>query len=290
MYDEYKYRLIKEGIVLVDHGPITMTIKAVRDNEALTDAAIKAAENVILNFQELIPFLEAARSSMGEIKKLKNSNYPLVLKKMIESVCQLDEDDFTPMAAVAGTLSDLAKEEALRNNADFVIANNGGDISFGTCPENDFLKVGIVSDLSKGKVTHLLKIDRRSQISGIATSGWGGRSLTKGVASAVTALAKSSSYADAAATSIANFVNCDDAAIERCLAEELDYQTDIRGSIVTKSVGVMEEESVDTALKVGLERAKQLYDKGMILGAIIFVQGKMVIYPDDSKDFYIDRI
>lgn len=290
MNEEDKYRIIQDGIVLVDHGPITMTINAKGDNKPLTEAAVKAAKNVIQNFEELIPFLKVARSTMVEIKKLDSCDYPQILNRMIESVNQLNEDDFTPMASVAGTLSDLAKEEALRYKADFAIVNNGGDISFQTSPINSTIKVGVISDLSKGKVTHSLNINGKSGISGIATSGWGGRSLTKGVASAVTVLARNTSYADAAATAIANATNCDDIAIERCLAEELDYDTDIKGSTVTRKIGKLSKDNIITAINLGKKRSKELYDKDMIMGAIIFVQGEMLVYPKENKKFYISKV
>ena len=287
---EDKYRIVKEGIVLVDYGPITMSIKTQIEGRLLTEVATFVAENVVKNFEELIPFLKFARSPIGELKKINNCIYPLVLNRMIEAIDQLDEDDFTPMAAVAGTLSDLAMEEALKHKADFVIANNGGDVAFHTSPHYNPMKVGIISDLSINKVTHMLKIDTKSQIKGIATSGYGGRSLTKGVASAVTVLARNSSFADAAATAIANAVNCDDIAVERCLAEEIDYNTDIKGALVTKRIGKMADESIETAINIGEKRAKELYDKGMILGAIVFVQGKMSVYPKETSSFNIEKI
>lgn len=290
MYEENKFELVSEGKVVIDYGPITMSILAKRYNKPFTEAAIKAAEEVIRNFDQLIDFLKVARISLVEIDNSKESLYPLVLRNMIDSIRLLGEKDFTPMAAVAGTFADLAKEEALKHKADFVIANNGGDVAFQTSQPHNPMKVGIISDLSINKVTHMLKIDAKSEIKGIATSGYGGRSLTKGVASAVTVLARNSSFADAAATAIANAVNCDDIAVVRCLAEEIDYNTDIKGALVTKMIGKMADESIETAINIGEKRAKELYDKGMILGAIVFVQGKMSVYPKETSSFNIEKI
>ncbi|MCF0247369.1 MAG: hypothetical protein HUJ86_02050 [Synergistes sp.] len=136
-----------------------------------------------------------------------------------------------------------------------------------------FLKVALIGDVNTGKITHSLKIRSSGEIAGLATSGMGGRSLTRGIASAVTALASDSSKADAAATAIANACDCDDPAIERCFAEELDYGTDIRGLLVTKSVGKLRDGSAELALSAGTKRAEELIGKGMIYGAVIFVAG-----------------
>lgn len=290
MYEENKFELVSEGKVVIDYGPITMSILVKRHNKPFAEGAIKAAEEVIHKFDQLIDFLKVARISIAEIDSLKNSSYPLVLRNMIDSIRLLGEKDFTPMAAVAGTFSDLAMEEALKHKADFVIVNNGGDVAFQTSEPYSPMKVGIISDLSINKITHMLKIDTKSQIKGIATSGYGGRSLTKGVASAVTVVARNSRYADAAATAIANAVNCDDIAVERCLAEEIDYNTDIKGALVTKKIGKIADESIETAINMGEKRAKELYDKGMILGAIVFVQGKISVYPKETSSFNIEKI
>ena len=167
------------------------------------------------------------------------------------------------------------------HGADYALANNGGDIAWhisrGQSTPRDFLKVGLISDINGGRTTHSLKIKSFGEIRGLATSGLGGRSLTRGIASAVTALAPDSSRADAAATAIANACYCNDPAIEQCLAEELDYGTDIRGLTVTKSVGCLRSGSAELALEAGCRRAETLIGKGMIFGAVLFVAGAMQI-------------
>jgi uncharacterized protein len=51
------------------------------------------------------------------------------------------------------------------------------------------------------------EIDFDIPVRGIATSGWRGRSFSRGIADSVTVLAKTAAMADAAATVIANAVN-----------------------------------------------------------------------------------
>ncbi len=72
---------------------------------------------------------------------------------------------------------------------------------------------------------------------GVTTSGVGGRSLTRGIASAVTVLAANASVADAAATAIANACFVEDDRIIQVPAEKIDPNTDLTGIRVTTEVG-----------------------------------------------------
>ena len=67
----------------------------------------------------------------------------------------------------------------------------------------------------------------RTVTSRSATSGWRGRSLSLGIADAVTVLAKSAANADVAATLIANEVNVDFPGIEKRPASELKDESDL---------------------------------------------------------------
>lgn len=297
-----KYSVIQDGLVYIDHGPITMTLEARRRGRPFTEGAVAGAEKVLEVFGEFAVYLDYLRRPVAAIASLPESA-PRAVRKMTESVMMLGEDDFTPLAAVAGTTADFAVEAMAACGADYALANNGGDIAWRISPEQcapssvhpdehlkfsqeadlrtrsprDFLKVGLISDINNGRATHSLKIRSFSEITGLATSGMGGRSLTRGIASAVTALASDSSKADAAATAIANACFCDDPAIEQCRAEELDYGTDISGLLVTKSVGRLRSGSAELALSAGAKRAEELISKGMVLGAVIFVAGAMQV-------------
>lgn len=271
------YSVVGEGIVLLDYGPMTMTLEAKQKGFPNTKAAIAGAEKALDVFNELTLFLEIIRKPVSEIKEIP-ANAPEVVKRMINSIKMLNESDFTPLAAVAGTASDMAVEEISRLGSDFAIVNNGGDISWRISElEKESLKVALISDIKFGKITHSLEVKSFQEIRGIATSGMGGRSLTRGIASAVTVLLENSSMADAAATSIANACFCDDPAIVQCPAEEIDYGTDIKGLMVTKSVGTLKKESVLTAVLSGKKRAESLLEYGMIKGAVIFVSGEMSV-------------
>ncbi len=113
---------------------------------------------------------------------------------------------------------------------------------------------------------------------GVATSGFGGRSLTKGWPTA-TCLAQSAALADAAATAVANATYVDHPAVVRCPAEELDPLTDLAGQLVTRRVGELEPGAVAAALAAGLARARALLARGTIAGALISLRGRVVMIP-----------
>jgi hypothetical protein len=60
------------------------------------------------------------------------------------------------------------------------------------------------------------------------------------------------------------------------MAETLYTDTDIVGEWVTTKVGSLSGEKIDEALHNGLSKACSLCDKGLIKGALIAVQGKVV--------------
>jgi ApbE superfamily uncharacterized protein (UPF0280 family) len=140
--------------------------------------------------------------------------------------------------------------------------------------------VGLMPGLNGSDCSHALKIEGNSCCSGVATSGLGGRGFTKGVASAVTVLAGSSSLADACATSIANHTTIDDPAVLRLPAEVLDPLTDIRGQLITVGVSALEPRAYEKAILAGIGRARQLLQRGIIMGVIICAGPYMSVLPE----------
>ncbi len=276
---EGPYRVLKPGRVLVDHGPMTLTIQATASGQPHPLAALAGAERAMTLLDELVPHLSLARRAVSEISELP-AGAPEVLRRMVAAVRALDEGDFTPMAAVAGAFAELIAEAVLAAGADRAIVNNGGDIAARAAP-GERIRVGIVSDLASRRCAHYL--DLADGMDGVATSGFGGRSLTKGIASAAVAVAASASVADALATALGNATNVTHPApaIERCLAEELDPGTDIRGHVVTRRIGPLPRDVRRAALQNGDRRARQLHQRGVLLAWAIFQGDLMVTYPKD---------
>ncbi len=273
-----KLQVLKPGRVLVDHGPITMTIQAAANGEPLTPAALAAGARALALLDELVQYLPTARTAVGEVAD-PPPGAPDVLRRMVVAVRRLGEPDFTPMAAVAGTFAEIALEAAVAAGATQVIVNNGGDIAL-RVPPGARLRVGIVSDLHTRLCAHALTVTRESGIGGVATSGFGGRSLTKGIASAAVAIATSASLADAAATAIANATNTEHPSIKRARAEEIDPGTDIRGHIVTLAVQDLPETVRLQALQNGARRAQELVRQNVVLGWAVFVGQHSLSYPE----------
>jgi ApbE superfamily uncharacterized protein (UPF0280 family) len=139
------------------------------------------------------------------------------------------------------------------------------------------VNVGIRPDLTRSAVTDIMILGDERSSWGVATSGLEGRSLTQGVASAATIIAGSASIADAAATSIANASYVKDETVIQRPAEELDEQTDIPGVAVTIQAGPFTENKKDLALSGAMKKARALLKKGLIFGAYIVVDGKVMM-------------
>nr|A9AA77.1 RecName: Full=UPF0280 protein MmarC6_1437 [Methanococcus maripaludis C6] len=142
-------------------------------------------------------------------------NVPEIVKLMAEAGFNADVG---PMAAVAGTFSQLIVENLIENDCKNAISENGGDICL-KC-END-TTVGLYAGNSSlsGNLGFKLKKEKMKNGYGICTSsGTVGHSVSLGNADSVTVFSKSAIIADAAATSIGNFaVGIAVDAINNCL-------------------------------------------------------------------------
>ena len=112
-------------------------------------------------------------------------------------------------------------------------------------------------------------------VRGVATSGWQGRSWSFGIADAVTVLAISAAAADVAATLIANAVDVDHPSIERSPASKEDDQTELGERLVTVNVGDLDAESLEVALKRGMNEAKRMLDAGLIIAAVLVLKNEI---------------
>jgi ApbE superfamily uncharacterized protein (UPF0280 family) len=134
--------------------------------------------------------------------------------------------DVGPMASVAGTISQIVVENAVKYGCKNIMVENGGDIALRS--EKDIV-VGLYAGTSSlsGQIGFKIEKEKTSKGYGVCTSsGTVGHSVSLGNADAVVVFAKESSIADAAATSIGNFATgTPNEAINKCLekAEDIDY-------------------------------------------------------------------
>lgn len=272
------YLLEAPGRVRVEYGPVSMVIRAEAGGVPLTEAAIKGAEAAVANLDALARFQEVARRPITRVAE--SEAYPPVLRRMIDAARRTGAADVTPMVAVAGAMAELVGETVVAAGAKTVIVNNGGDIALFLEPHRT-IRVGVVADVSRKEVPLVIPVEGTAGIGGICTSGLGGRSFTKGVATAAVAIGSSAPVADACATLIANSTLVDDPAVEQVRAELLDPDTDIAGHLVTVRVGSLPPEAVARALAQGLEQGRRFINRGLLLGVVLVVQGQVRMWPEN---------
>lgn len=260
------------GQILAECGPMRLVIAAWLGGIPQRELCIRAAEEAFL----LLERIARQRRLLSRLyRAVPGDLEDFLAMKMIRSVLAVDEA-LTPMAAVAGTIADGVAAFLSRRGMTKVIVNNGGDVAIGTGPGVS-VNVGIRPDLAQSGIEDILTLGDERPSWGVATSGLEGRSLTQGVASAATIIAGSASLADAAATSVANASYVEDETVIRRPAEELDEQTDIPGIAVTIQAGPFTEEKKDLALSGAMNKAEEFINKGLIFGAYIVVDGKVMM-------------
>jgi uncharacterized protein len=270
-YWESRILTLGDSTVLVECGPMRMFVEGYSDGIIQPELCRNAA-------QEAIKFLAQIADRREEMKapglRLPEPSKELLTHKMWEAVRLVGDEDLTPMAAVAGTIADSTADWLASKGLNKVVVNNGGDVALRLRP-GETITVGIRPEVAGTEVTSRVLISSEMNIGGICTSGLGGRSFTRGVASAATAFASRASVADAAATAVANATYIVSPAVHRCPADSIDPNTDLRGVEITCSVEELTRDEIDSALKKGLARAEQLVERSVIVGACVAVKGEM---------------
>jgi ApbE superfamily uncharacterized protein (UPF0280 family) len=268
--------LLSDGRRLhLQDGPIDLIIEASGRVDEVRSAYQAAARRFTGLLDELCAELPELRAGAGRQTSLKG----VVARRMYAAVAPYAADCFiTPMAAVAGSVAEEILA-AMQNAAslDRVYVNNGGDIAL-HLGRGEHFSVGLMDRPDRDGVMRAIKVDADDAARGIATSGRHGRSFSLGIADAVTVLAATASQADAAATVIANAVDLPGhPAIIRTPANELQPDSDLGARLVTRDVGELSQEEIAMALESGAECARQLFDRGLIEGAVLRLCGDMLV-------------
>jgi ApbE superfamily uncharacterized protein (UPF0280 family) len=258
---------LPDGRLHLQHGPIDLIIEAF----GARDEVERAYRQAIGRFGDILPTLVR---ELPVLRRPVGDAYPLlrgpVARRMAEAVWPHRAVYITPMAAVAGSVADeILQAMMLGRTLDKAYVNNGGDIAFHLSPGHE-LRAGIFVDALDGAV----RLTHDNPVRGIATSGWGGRSFSLGIADSVTVLAANAARADAAATIIANAVNADHPAIERQPARDLDPDSDLGGLLVTTKVGPLPADIIEQALERGAAEARRLKLVSLIDCAAISLRGR----------------
>jgi ApbE superfamily uncharacterized protein (UPF0280 family) len=258
----------------LSHGPIDVVLKAFGEPEAVALAHAAAAERFPHILPELCAELSALRAPIGDAAPRSS-----VGRRMAAACLPFSDTFVTPMAAVAGAIADELMAAMLdAAPLDRAYVNDGGDIA-AYCAPGHALDIAIAGDFTLGPVparSGAIRIGHGDGVGGIATSGAHGRSFSLGIADSVTVLAADAATADAAATLIANAVDCDDPGIVRRPAVELDPDSDLGDQLVTVSVGPLPSAKVHAALAAGLARAREYHQRGLVVDAALTLDGETV--------------
>ena len=207
-YDKAIHMLAGGG-VMVECGPMRLVIRAWVGRVPQPQAAARAAEEAVTFLERLArvrPLLGG-----GWHERLPRLREPLALK-MAASVAAVGDEDLTPMAAVAGTIADAVADFLVDRGQTRVIVENGGDVAV-RIGDGEAVTVGIRPEVGEARMAQVIALGPERASWGVATSGLGGRSLTRGVVSAAMVVAGDAARADAAATAVANASLVEDDAV-----------------------------------------------------------------------------
>ncbi|SNR27354.1 UPF0280 family protein [Puniceibacterium sediminis] len=247
----------------LQHGPIDLVIGVTGDRQTAFAAARDRFETVL---DELVAELDLLR------RPVSDAPMGAIGRCMFDATRHHTDGVVTPMAAVAGSVAQavLSAMVAATPLARAYV-NNGGDIALHLTGAATYrLAVAAPDGADLGRV----EITASDPIRGIATSGQGGRSLSLGIADAVTVLARTAAQADVAATLIGNAVDLPGHhAIRRQRASDVQPDSDLRDHLVVTHVGQLTASEVDAALDRGQAVAQNMATAGLIHGAALFLRG-----------------
>lgn len=268
--------LMNDGRLHLQQGPIDLIIEAFSDDSR---NKVLAYEQAAMRFSGL---LESLAKELPLLRAPIGISFPIlsdvIAQRMTQAVWPYRDDFVTPMAAVAGAVADeILQALVAGQKLQRAYVNNGGDIAIYLSAGEKF-QVGIAG-IEDAEVKGQFTIYAEDPVRGIATSGWRGRSFSRGIADSVTVLAENAAMADAAATMIANAVNVDHPDIERAPACDIQAESDLGRVLITRSVPQLDRESINQALEFGQLAANKYFDEGLIERAAIRLQGEVRIVP-----------
>lgn len=266
--DGERIRVLREGQVYIEYGPVAMQVTAFCKREPLTKLCCEAAGVIRRTLGEVAAAMPVLRKRPGEIDPAVLEGLPF---KMYQAVQRTGEPTLTPMAAVAGTISDAVADWLAARGATIAVANNGGDIALRLAP-GESVGLRTVISLRSGEMSEPVTIRGEDGIGGICTSGLGGRSFTRGVVDSVSVFAARAGWADALATHLANTSFIESERVAVTLAKNIDANTDIPDLTVVTAVDILRPEERDLAVSRLLQEAKRQHDLGNFIRLSGYIQ------------------
>jgi len=258
-------KIIEERLYL-EYGPTNLVVEAVHKDKQ------KIYNYIIKNIDQMLSELSLELSKLREKTKDSTKFNSQIAKKMNDSTKIFLPRFITPLASVAGAISETLLDEILSKfDLEKIYINNGGDAAI-FLKKKQKLKFLVASTNS-----FLITLEGDNCKYGIATSGWKGRSFSMGIADSVTTIAKSSAIADAAATVIANDTDIKNHKnIKKQEASKIDEYSDLKNKLVTTYVGELSLNDIQKSLKKGVITAKRLIKKNIILTALLNIKENYV--------------
>jgi len=267
----------EDNRLFLQHGPINIVLEAFGIDKNLAYRNVKKYFETILD--ELVLDLELLKKEVVLNRKFNNK----ISQSMQDATERFAPTFITPMAAVAGSIADNILRVLINDtNLEKAYVNNGGDVSF-YLNENQIIKSSLAA------IPNIIaEIKYKDKSRGIATSGWRGKSFSRGIADSVTVLAKNAALADAAATMIGNAVDIyNHPKIKKRPANDIYEDSDLNNLLITVEVGNLTELEIRKALKNGYQTALQYVRKDLINTALIQLSNFFCIVQKNSANLNI---
>ena len=249
----------EDNRLFLRHGPINIVLEAVGIDKDLAYQNVKGYFETLL--EQLVLDMELLKEEVVFNRKFNNK----ISQSMQDATERYSPTFITPMAAVAGSIADNILRVLINNtNLEKAYVNNGGDVSF-------YLNKNQIMKTSLAAIPNMIaEIKYKDKSRGIATSGWRGKSFSRGIADSVTVLADNAAMADAAATMIGNAVDIyNHPKIKKQPANEMYEDSDLKNLLITVEVGLLTKVEIKEALKNGYQTALQYINKDLINTALI---------------------
>ena len=267
----------EDNRLFLQHGPTNIVIEALGIDKNLAYLNAKNYFETLL--EELVLDLTLLKKEVVLNRKFNNK----ISQSMQDATERFIPSFITPMAAVAGSIADnILKVLIYDTHLEKAYVNNGGDISF-YLNENQTMKGSLAAIPNM-----ITEIKHKNSSRGIATSGWRGKSFSRGIADSVTVLANNAAIADAAATMIGNAVDIyDHPNIKKKPANFIYQDSDLNNLPVTIEVGKLTKIEIKEALKNGYQTAIEYVQKDLINTALIQLSDCFCIVQKNSTDLNI---
>ena len=267
----------EDNRLFLQHGPTNIVIEALGIDKSLAYLNAKNYFETLL--EELVLDLTLLKKEVVLNRKFNNK----ISQSMQDATERFIPSFITPMAAVAGSIADNILKVLINDtHLEKAYVNNGGDISF-YLNENQTMKGSLAAIPNM-----ITEIKHKNSSRGIATSGWRGKSFSRGIADSVTVLANNAAIADAAATMIGNAVDIyDHPNIKKKPANFIYEDSDLNNLLVTVEVGKLTKIEIKKALKNGYQTAIEYVQKDLINTALIQLSDCFCIVQKNSTDLNI---